>query len=468
MLRPFLLVLLCVALISSVVAAQNVCPSGTANDRLICLIPRIYGVNGLDVRAPGQTGDFGVNFLSSSLSSLESSVARQSSLLPSASPSSGATFSWDAATQTFVESTASLGPILAERADTIGKYRLSVAFDYQYFNFNNIDGVDLKKLTVVLPQNDFHLQSDPTRTCSLNGDNRDDCAFIRDVIRTHNRVDLKIHQFTTFVTFGLTSRIDVSAAIPIENIRAAMSSDVTIIHNDIPGRYDHAFAPTDSCTSPCLTNSFSSVGTASGIGDITLRVKGTAWKGERATFALGVDVRLPTGDSLNYLGSGTAGVKPFAIWSYRSRVSPHAFVGYETNGKSIIAGDLSSGSKEKLPSDLSYSGGVDVWLTKRLTAAFDVVGQQVFQAPRTANTTMTEPGKCLDIACLTSEPTIEDPTLSAKTGSYNVSNASVGVKIKPFGRLLLVGNVLVRLNDSGLRSRFVPLIGLSYSFSPSK
>ena len=41
------------------------------------------------------------------------------------------------------------------------------------------------------------------------------------------------------------------------------------------------------------------------------RAKGTIFKHERTAIALGADVRVPTGDEKNFLGTGAAGVKPF-------------------------------------------------------------------------------------------------------------------------------------------------------------
>src|SRR5262249_39239079 len=123
---------------------------------------------------------------------------------------------------------------------------------------------------------------------------------------------------------------------------------------------------------PCATQSFSNVSTASGIGDITLRVKAIGWKGERAALALGADFRVPSGDALHFLGAGAAGPKPFVVWSYRSRISPHFSVGYEMNRSSVIAGNILTGSKERLPGRFTYSGGADVWVTKSLTVAADV------------------------------------------------------------------------------------------------
>jgi hypothetical protein len=91
---------------------------------------------------------------------------------------------------------------------------------------------------------------------------------------------------------------------------------------------------------------------AGGIGDVTFRVKGTLVKGERAGLAVGVDVRTPTGNDLNYLGSGAIGVRPFAAVDYRARVSPHASIGYEANGSSVLASTDQSTAKS-LPNFLT-------------------------------------------------------------------------------------------------------------------
>jgi hypothetical protein len=461
----------CIFLFPRVGIAQSLCPSGTTNDKLVCVIPQVYGPNGLVLQntnfqalgvAPFQDG------LPQTLSPLNSSIARQAALLPLASPSSGITFSWDAASKTFIGSTDSFGPILGERAETIGKYRVFVGVGYQFFSFNDLDGIGLNNLPAVFTQPDTIASNiNGGTTCSLNppdsNANLGQCGFIRDIITTKNSIDLKLHQSTTFVTFGLTNRIDVSMAIPIENVRMGFRSDATIVNISQTGV--HQFPDRPGC-SPCLNSSSSTFRTASGIGDLIFRVKGTAWKGERAALALGVDVRVPTGDALNFLGAGAAGVKPFVVWSYRSRISPHAFVGYEVNGSSVVAGDTTSGQKAKLPGQLTYSGGADVWLTKWLSTAFDVVGQQVFQAQRLTATRFVEPLACTDPNCnsLVTTPAPPDPNLVSTSGTYNIANASIGAKIKPFGHFLITGNVLVKLNDGGLRSKPVPMLGVSYTF----
>jgi hypothetical protein len=45
-----------------------------------------------------------------------------------------------------------------------------------------------------------------------------------------------------------------------------------------------------------------------------------------------------------------------------------------------------------------------------------------------------------------------------------MDNAGVGFKLKIFKGLQLSGNALFKLDDAGLRSNVVPLVGLSYKF----
>jgi hypothetical protein len=457
--------------------AQSICPAGVVSDKLICAIPQAFGPNGLVLPA---SSAFQNSFANNSLAPLNSAIARQSVLLPLASPSSGITFTEDPVSKLPVPSTDSLGPIFAERADTIGKHQLFVGFDYQYLKFDSLDNFSLKNLPEVFTQADNTLFAPPGQTCSNSPDgiNTGKCAYIRDVVKVNNRIDLKIHQFITFITFGITKNIDVSLAVPITDVRLGIVSDATIV--DVSTTGVHAFDTQPGCdpTKNCLHKQFPSFRTASGIGDMTIRIKGMAWRSERSAVAIGLDVRAPTGDSLNFLGAGAAGVKPFVVWSRRARFSPHVNAGFEVNGSSRIAGDISTGSKERLPSQFTYTAGTDVWLNKRVTVAFDLVGQEVFQARRLIRKDITELAPCtpnqdnppdpLNPTCpVGSGPANQgstDPNLSQTTGTFNVSNFSVGAKLRPSSNLVITANVLVKINDGGLRAKSVPLVAASYTF----
>ncbi len=65
---------------------------------------------------------------------------------------------------------------------------------------------------------------------------------------------------------------------------------------------------------------FSASGSATGIGDILIRLKKAATSLGPTDLALALDVRLPTGQEENLLGSGALGLKP-------------TFMGHPANGE---------------------------------------------------------------------------------------------------------------------------------------
>jgi len=481
--RPSVIVIaLCILLTSTVAKSQSVCAASLSN-KLVCSVPEVYGPDGLVLPAgvgpPALVGSFNGN----NLSSLNTAIATQSVLLSLASPAAGIIYTWDPSTQIYSPATDSFGPIFGERADTIGRHRFFVGESYQYFSFSKLDGTDLKHLPQVFTQPDTPLGDGSGRVCSTTGDNAGSCAFIRDVVTVDTRVNLKVHELVTFVTFGVTNRIDASIAIPVESLRLNSTSNANIIDNSGSGY--HSFNLRPDCGSlitntNCLQQTFSSAqqfpgpGGKVGIGDLVLRVKGTPWKGERAAIAVGGDLRVPTGDSLDFLGSGTYGFRPFVVWSYRSRISPHLAGGYQVNGKTKLVGDLTTASQAKLPGQFTYSEGVDGWLTKRITLSFDLVGQTVFNTQRLIPTKFTELGACVysdgssfpdcNPPDASFAPPKVDANVTQSTANVNVFNLSLGAKIKVVSNLLLTGNVVFKINNDGLRANAVPMAELSYTF----
>jgi hypothetical protein len=494
-------------------SAQNVCPlNGTTSRKLVCLIPQVYGPYGFGFDPAKQnptqsvlyTGDhhaahFDTDFLAT-FAPINQAVGIQVSQLPIASPSSGITFTFDRVTKLETPTTdESLGPVLGERAGTIGRKRLFVGFSYQDFNFSSIDGQDTRNIPTVLQHQPFTAQPPQIPRCpdqtALTGTKYDgDPCFVRDYIQTANNIHLRVHQYTIYVTYGITQHLDFSAAIPILNVQMRVTSNATIVPNSaspavlgVPGNVWHSFNALNpvlasQCASAvaagqaCLQASFSDSGSATGIGDVVLRAKYTVHQFERAGFAVGMDVRLPTGDETNFLGSGAVGVKPFGVFSYKARVSPHAEVGYEVNAGSTLAGNnlVPSGSasvaKGSLPNRILYIVGADVVITKRLTGAFDIYGQRLFSAPEFRPQPYKDYGNCSGatnddaVNCAVYTPGTTHPDVAQKTADVDITNASLGLKLRAFSRLVFTGNVLLKLDDGGLRSRAVPLVGVSYSF----
>jgi hypothetical protein len=141
-------------------------------------------------------------------------------------------------------------------------------------------------------------------------------------------------------------------------------------------------------------------------------------------------------------------------------------LGYEVNGDSILAGNFvgSTNTTGSLPNRFIYIVGADAAINKRFTAAFDLYGQHLSDSPRLVSTPFTDLGKCSDINCDTLTPGTTHGNVAGATSGSNLVDASFGVKVRAYGKLVVTGNVLVKLNDDGLRAKAVPLVGVGYSF----
>jgi hypothetical protein len=273
-----------------------------------------------------------------------------------------------------------------------------------------------------------------------------------DVVTTTNAIDAQVTQSTMFVTLGITDRFDVSLAMPIVATDLRIVADARIQRLGTINELTHFFRQADGSVGD--QRMFTASGSASGIGDLLVRVKGAVFKRDSTGVSLGLDVRLPTGDEMNLLGSGAPGLQPFVIWSATApRISPHVNVGYRWNGTSVLAGNPATGESGPFPDQVSYGVGADVSVNPRLTVVFDVLGRYLIDAERLRLETFHG---------LDGESTF--PNIVFATDSYNALSGSIGMKANLFGRVLIDGNLLFALDQNGLRDKVTPLIGLEYSF----
>jgi hypothetical protein len=437
-----------------------------------CVIPSLFGSTGLSLY-PNPGFPHYAHFIGSAQTTLNqtlsSAIATQLTTLPIVSPSSGFTYKYSSEAGAFVRTTTSFGPIYAERAETIGRGKVAFGISYQRFRFSSIDGTSLHNIPAVFS----HVPD--------TGPGGAPETYEADVIQTSNNIDLNMDQTMLYGTVGITDRIDVSVAVPLVSVRMGVNSNAGIVRVSGPsftvpgvGTFPNPHQFTADPNS--LTASFASTGSASGIGDITLRFKGNVWQGKSLGMAVGLDVRTPSGNAQEFLGSGAMGIKPFiAISTVGRRFSPHLNLGYQWNGQSILAGNVtgttvsedSTGAvviqngpamKENLPSQLFYTLGADVGVTKGLTFAFDYLGQALFNAPRVFSTvypTQNIPGG-------TGSQLLN--TISGGKDDIGLSSGATGIKLNLFGNLLLTADVLFRLDNKGLRQNITPLIALSYAF----
>lgn len=417
-----------------------------SDDQLAFLIPNLYGPQGLKVESTallpsGETHSAHFNSaFQAEFTQFNISLASQLAAVPLPSPASGFTYSLDSSLGVMKRSTQSFGPIYTERADTIGKNKFSLGINYQRFTFDTIEGVGLGKVPAV-----FTHDGAPT-VPPVNGRS--------DVVATMNSIGIAVDQATVLFSYGILDRLDLSLAVPVVRVDMTVVSDATI------QRIGTASSPathfyTDPTTGGLgITKRFTQSGSASGLGDLVVRLKGNAIKSGHAGLALGADLRIPTGDELKLLGSGAASVKPFLAFSVAAgRAAPHINLGYSWNGKSVLAGNVLTGEKKSLPNELVWAAGLDWGVFERLTVALDVLGRRVIDSPRLQSSTF---------ASIDGKTTL--PDIKFGTGSFDVVNGAVGIKMNPWGKLLFDLNVLFKLNNAGLRDKITPFFGLEYSF----
>ena len=413
-----------------------------SSGKLALLIPNLYGPDGLHVDSEAKLPDgstHSAHFNSAfqaEFTQFNIALASQLAAIPLPSPASGFTYTFDSATGVFQRSTESFGPILAERAETIGKRKFTFGVSYQYFKFDTIEGVPLSDIPAVFTHDDSQL-----------GGGRSD------VVTTANSIDASLDQTVLFLSFGLADHVDLSLAVPFASAHLSVSSDAAIqrvgtctattcnpaVHFFGPGFGDERV--------------YADHGQASGIGDLVLRLKANPVRNDSIAFAFGVDARIPTGDEMNLLGIGAPGFKPFAIASFsHGRVSPHLNIAYQWNGKSVLAGNPETGEKADMPDQVTYAMGADIGVAKRLTLAFDFLGTHVINSPRLVRETFTAANG------------LAFPQIGFVTESYTLSNGAVGLKLNPFGRALIDFNLLFKMDSAGLRAKVTPLVGIEYAF----
>jgi outer membrane putative beta-barrel porin/alpha-amylase len=431
-----------------------------------CVLPSLFGPNGLTLYNNPKLPHY-AHFIGSAQTTLNqtlgTAIATQLAILPIISPASGFTYKYDPSAGAFERSTTTFGPIYTERAETIGEGKFYFGVSYQRFRFDKLDGINLKKVPSVFEH--VPIAGEP---------------YESDVIQASNNATLKMDQTMFFGTVGLTNRIDVSLAVPIVSVRMEASSDDQIIrvsgpkvtlNNGMTVDNPHEFNAAGS-----LTNVYSSTGSATGIGDVTIRLKGSVFDNEKIRIALAMDYRIPTGDARELLGSGSTGIKPFLAISAGGRVSPHVNVGYQWNSRSILAGNLTGTTVSEdptiekvviqngpattghVPSNFFFAGGVDIGLTNRLSLAFDYLGQTVFNAPQVFTSTFVTkniPGGTGALSL---------PNIIGKNETMTLNSGAAGLKLNLFGGLLLTADVLFRMDNNGLRQDVTPLIALSRTF----
>ncbi len=127
-------------------------------------------------------------------------AGNQLTSFPLASASGGFSWTLDTSSGAFTRASNSFGPIFAERPLTIGRKRLNVGTNFQHVTFDHLESRNLRGGEIV------GYLSVPIAV--------DDHVFFA------NALDLKVTTDTlnAFATYGVTDRLDVGIAVPINRV----------------------------------------------------------------------------------------------------------------------------------------------------------------------------------------------------------------------------------------------------------
>ncbi|HUG54668.1 MAG TPA: transporter, partial [Vicinamibacteria bacterium] len=234
------------------------------------------------------------------LRQLNRGIASQLSTFPLGSSSAGFTYTFDPALGVFNRSTDTFGPVFGERPVTAGKNKFSFGLSVLRATYDRFEGQDLRDgdIRLILTHQDTNADGS-----ELNP------WFEGDVIASDLVLDLSNDTTVLYANYGVSERLDIGVAIPYQRLDVDARIRTSIQHLATEGDpfVVHAFDDGSDDAE------FRESGSAEGIGDIVLRGKYNFLRRSSLSLAAAVDLRLPTGDENDLLGSGATQVKTYLI-----------------------------------------------------------------------------------------------------------------------------------------------------------
>ena len=295
----------------------------------------------------------------------------------------------------------SFGGFFVERALTAGAGRATFGLSAQTSAFNQLNGANLRDGSFVTVANQFRDESTPFDTDALT-------------LRIRSNV------LTVFGSVGVTDRLEVGAAVPF--VRLELDGE----------RRNVYFA------SPFLQASGEA--SASGVGDVALRAKYMLASGNRGAFSAGFEVRLPTGDEEDLLGTGHTAYRFLAIGSIESGA-----VTLNGNGGFVFNG---------ISDELNFAGAASVAVRPKVT----IVGEAMIRRVNEL--------RSIELVSAP-HPTLQDvDTWRLVPGDFGMvlANAIAGVKWNAAGRVVVGAHLSFPLVKRGLTAPLTPSVAVEYNF----
>jgi hypothetical protein len=346
--------------------------------------------------------------------------------LPVISSSAGFTYRYNPTTEVFERTSQTLGPLFLERPDTLGRGKFNVSVSFQYVEFNTFDGTDLTDLA----------NDDPIviRARDASGT---PIGFRG--IRLRYSLGLQNYIHAVSFTYGVLDDLDLNLLLPVivTNMRIGVHAQ------------EVATAGLDRVFSPSSGPEFvgRDDGDAVGIGDILLRAKYQLPRTDWLRSAVGLQLRLPSGRSEDFQGTGDFEMSPFVAISSIcwNRVEPHANLAFDVN------------TMDASRSAVRYGLGVDVDVTPIFNVSIGYLGRSEFDDSADASDTQ--------FRHLRGGTTVREPLLGLDFDRKDTSDLTFGFRVVVWRNLMVFANGIYALEDSGLRNdTIIPAGGVEGTF----
>lgn len=321
--------------------------------------------------------------------------------VPIATSSSGFVYRLDPKLGTVRRVSDSFGTFFVERAMTSGRGRASLGVSGTTAGYDQLDGLRLRDGALVTTANQFRDEAAPFDTESLT-------------------LRIRTSTFTVFGAYGVTDRLEIGGAVPLVRLHLE-GSRVNVYRGQAfvqaTGRAD-----------------------ASGLADIAVRAKYLLASSSTGGLAVAGEVRLPTGEEADLLGTGRTGLRLAAVGSVENvRVGFHGNAGFTRGGVS---------------DEINGSGAVTVAATPHLTLSGELLVRRLSDLREVAAASAPHPSFS-GVNTTRLVPGLSTPILSS---------AVAGVKWNARATMVITGQVLWRLGKGGLTAPFTPTISIDYLF----
>ena len=395
---------------------------------------------------------------------------------PLGSSSGGFSFITNSMTGEVTVGSQTFGPAFAERAITLGRGQTNVGFAFRSTSFESFEGVSLDsgELSFIRVHNNC---------CPAPGVPADETdfnpAFERDLLQSNLSLDISSRASVFFATYGVTDNFDLGVAIPLVQVDLDARVDGSIFRlGSGSSSTTHSFD-----TSGADHATFTESGSSSGLGDLSIRAKYNFLRGDTTSLAAGLDLRLPTGDKDELLGTGATRAEMTFIYSGDyGAFSPHVNVGYTLSSgqSSAVANEIDVDATAhrldqipnlqvadldlEFPDEFNYVFGVNVAAGPKVTVGFDVRGRTLLDVSRFElrdNLYQNRAPGTIPVASFTST---REFSLLNDQGKLNLLLGVIGAKINVAKTVLLNANVLFPMSDGGLKPKPTLVVGLDYVF----